>query len=68
MIENDCSNCKYAKIGGAGKTIRTHGNSIFIMQVSGSTHCTKGTIKNLTITDGKMICSEYEPKEGVNNE
>lgn len=62
----DCVNCKYADVSNGERTI-TMGN-MTLCQKSNGVICTCEQIKNITITDGKMVCSEYAERgvEGGN--
>ena len=62
----DCVNCKYADVSNGERTI-TMGN-MTLCQKSNGVICTCDHIKSITITDGKMVCSEYIEREGQNNE
>ena len=53
----DCNKCKYADISSSERTIEVNG--ITLTQKGGGVICTCDHIKNITITDGKMVCSEY---------
>lgn len=60
----DCFNCKNCKHGDVSKEPRTivSGNSI-IYQSGNGVKCTNSGTMNITITDGEMVCSAFEPKE-----
>lgn len=57
----DCKKCKYADISSVERTIEVNG--ITLTQKGGGVICTCDHIKNITITDGKMVCSEYAERE-----
>lgn len=60
---NPCSSCRWAERFTGMKTIQTPAGPITILQTgANSFHCACNTVHNITISDGEMICSNYEAK------
>lgn len=60
-MTKQCCNCKYADVADGDRVIETNG--MRIIQKGGGIKCTHTHIKSLTMTDGEMICSEYEERK-----
>lgn len=60
-MSKQCGNCKYADVADGDRVIEMDGMTI--TQKGGGIRCTHEHIKSLTITDGKMMCSEYTESE-----
>lgn len=58
---NKCENCIHADLSNSPRVIN-RGN-ITIYQNKNSVNCQCENIKSITITDGKMVCSEFKAKE-----
>lgn len=56
-----CENCIHADVSNSPRVIK-HGN-ITIYQNANSVNCQRENIRSITITDGEMVCSEFEAKE-----
>ena len=60
---NPCQDCKWARHLQGPTVIKSPIGDIQIFQCSPtSIHCECKTIKSMTITDGEMVCSSFEPK------
>ena len=53
-----CKTCKYADIATKPRTIVKQG--VKLVQGAGGVICTRPNVKEISITDGEMKCSDYE--------
>lgn len=53
-----CKTCKHADIAAKPRTIVKQG--VTLVQGAGSVICTRPKVKEISITDGEMKCSDYE--------
>ena len=53
-----CKTCKHADIATRPRTIVKQGMKL--VQCAGSVICTCPNVKEISITDGEMKCSDYE--------
>ncbi len=65
MIINSqsCKTCAFADIAKKSRTIIKRGAKV--TQQAGGVICTAEHIKEITITDGRMVCSSYKEKAKV---
>ena len=53
-----CKTCKHADIATKPRTIVKQG--VKLVQGAGGVICTRPKVKEISITDGEMKCSDYE--------
>ena len=62
-MKTDCKDCVYGDVATGTRRLRSSLGNIVITQVCGGVLCTKQKVRNITITDGEKVCSDFVRRE-----
>lgn len=67
-MNTDCMKCRYGYTVHGPSVMRTYSGKTIIQNGGTNTTCMKTKVRNVTLTDDGINCSDYEPKEDSNGD